>query len=194
MSGIIMGAQGQQRSGKTFLMYSIAQKLSDDFDLDVYSNIIVRHKNWKYINSLNDFPFDFKPKVLFIDEIYNGADANDWKKLKDISIFINTLGKQNVLFLFTTIDFNMVFNRIRNQLTYAIFVKSDAKHIYYRSIGVTQMTQADFTLRKCKDLYKGALYDHTFVPLEFDWNMDNFKDKLINYYKQEYPELLDYIT
>ncbi len=194
MSGIIMGAQGQQRSGKTFLMYSIAQKLSDDFDLDVYSNIIVRHKNWKYINSLNDFPFDFKPKVLFIDEIYNGADANDWKKLKDISIFINTLGKQNVLFLFTTIDFNMVFNRIRNQLTYAIFVKSDAKHIYYRSIGVTQMTQADFTLRKCKDLYKDALYDHTFVPLEFDWNMDNFKTKLINYYKQEYPELLDYIT
>ncbi len=193
MAGTIIGAQGFQRSGKTFLMYSIAQNLAKNFGLKVYANIIVDDPNWIFINSLNDFPFNFEPKVLFIDEIYNGADANDWKKLKDISIFINTIGKQNVVFLFTTIDFGMVFNRIRNQMKYSIFVKSDSKHIYYRSIDVEQLTQNDFTLKKCPDLYKDSKYDHEFVPLEFDWSMDKFKDKVVMYYKDKYPQLLKYI-
>lgn len=194
MAGLIIGAQGPQRSGKTLLMYLIANKISLQYNIKVYSNIITKDENWIFINNLSEFPFNFEPKILFIDEVYNGADAMNYKDLSSISIFINTLGKQNVLFLFTTIDFEMVYNRIRNQLFYAIFVKSDSENIYYRTLDVNSLIQSDFTIRKCPELFKDVNYDTNYVPIDFNWSMEQFQTKLINYYQDEYPQLVKYIT
>lgn len=193
MPGLIIGAQGYQRSGKTLYMYLLAKQLSEKHHLKVYSNIITTDRNFIFINSVDEIPFNFEPKILFIDEAYNGADAQNWKELKEISILINTLGKQNVLFMFTTIDFNMVYNRIRNQMSYALLVKSSKNIINYRAIDCITMTKKDFQLTKSPSLFKNCNYDTNYVPIDFNWDMTNFKNKLINYYKTDHPQLLKYI-
>lgn len=194
MAGLIMGAQGYQRSGKTLLMYKIAQNLVKSLNIPCYCNIIAHDKNFFFINSVDEIPFNFEPKIVFIDELYNGADAQNWKDLKSISIFINTLGKQNVLFLYTTIDFNMVYNRIRNQTLYAFLVKSDNNNIYYRMIDTEKVITRDFTVAKSPALFSTLNYDTNFVPLNFKWSMDNFNKKLIDYYKNVYPDIYNSIS
>jgi len=189
MAGIIIGAQGYQRSGKTLLMYMITKKLSDLYNLPVYSNIMSPKDNFNYINSLDELPFNFEPKILFIDEIYNGADAQDWKKLKEISILINTLGKQNVLFLFTTISFDMIYNRIRNQMQVAINVKATQKFISYQWINMNKQSIDEFSILKSQKLFNSLNYDTNFVPFDFDFTMGTFKLKLYEHYKKQYPQI-----
>ena len=194
MSGLIIGAQGLQRSGKTMIMYRIAKEIHDTTQIPVYTNLITEEKNWHFINSISEIPFNFEPKIVLIDEIYNGADAQNWKFLSEVSIFVNTIGKQNILFLYTTIDFNMVFNRIRTQNRYSILVKADAKNIYYRVIDPQSMNMSDYKVQKNQELFSSLNYDHEYVPLKFDWNMKDFQSKLIKYYENHYPQLAKYIA
>ena len=140
MPGAILGIYGQQRSGKTLIAYKLAKSLqkaayNDGYNLRVYTNLFCpEDKNFIYVNSLDELPLDLEPKIVLIDEIYNGCDAQDYRKLKDIAIFINTLGKQNCLFIFTSIDAQMVYNRIRNQMNIVILVKSNKTHIHYKLV------------------------------------------------------------
>lgn len=194
MPGLIIGAQGYQRSGKTLLMYLIADSLAKSTGLKVYSNIIVRDPNWIFINSVDEIPLDFEQKIVFIDEIYNGADALNYKHLNEISIFVNTLGKQNTLFMYTTIDFNMVYNRIRNQTNVVFLVKKERDSIFYRIVNSQNLRFNDVVI-DLASLDKSKLhYDTNYIPLDFNWNMKNFRTKLIDYYREEYPELLRYIV
>jgi len=193
MSGLIIGAQGLQRSGKTMIMYRIAKQIHDATGIPVYTNLVTNENNWHFINSITEIPFNFKPKIALIDEIYNGADAQNWKKLSEVSIFVNTIGKQNILFLYTTIDFNMVFNRIRTQNRYSILVKADEKNIYYRVIDPQSMNKSDYKVQKNQQLFSSLNYDHEYVPLGFDWNMKEFQKKLVKYYEHQYPQLAKYI-
>ncbi|NDL67708.1 ATP-binding protein [Anaerotalea alkaliphila] len=195
MPGIIIGAMGQQRSGKTLLMYLLAKNISTAEKIPVYTNLQADDEHFNFINSIDEIPLNFDPKIVLIDEIYNGADAQDWKILKDVSILINTLGKQNVLFLFTTIDFSMVYNRIRNQMKYAVMVKTNQRTdtINYRILDCENLGYKDFSIQKSESLFKELRYDTSYVPLDFDWTMDNFRNKLINYYRKQYPNIIKYI-
>lgn len=186
MAGIIVGVVGRQRSGKTLLAYKLCKFIAKEYKIPVYSNIMSPKDGFIWVNSLESFPLDLTPKILFIDEVYNGTDAQDFKKLKEISIFLNTLGKQNCLFIYTTIGAEMVYNRLRNQTTIGISVNSDSDFIYYRWVNFAKEALQEFRVQKNQALFNDVFYDTSFIPLEFDWSMDSWKDKLKSFYRQNY--------
>lgn len=186
MPGAIVGVLGLQRSGKTLYSYLLVKMLKERYGVPVYTNIYAPADGFHWINSLEDFPLDTTPKVLFIDEVYNGTDAQDFRKLKDISIFINTIGKQNCLFVYTCIDPSTVYNRLRNQTNLVVCVKSDPNFIHYRIVNVSKNTHSDFSLLKSSELFENVYYDTQFIPLDFDWNMENWRGKLARFYRDLY--------
>lgn len=192
MPGTILGIYGKQRSGKTLIAYKIAKSLQEMSRkqgqlLRVYTNLYCpEDKDFTYVNSISEIPLDLEPKIFLLDEIYNGADAQDHAKLKSISIFINTLGKQNCLFIFTSIDAMMVFNRIRNQMKTVILVKSSRTHIHYKVMNVDTGAQADYVVKKGAALFKNVNYDTNFIPLDFNWEMSSWREKLKEFYKTHY--------
>lgn len=187
MPGAMIGIFGKQRSGKTLLGYRLCKSLLDmsaaeGIYLPVYSNIYTKDRRFIYINSLDRIPLNLDPKVIFIDEIYNGCDAQDYKQLKEISIFINTLGKQNCLFVFTSIDASMVYNRIRNQMNAVVFVKGDKSCINYKMIMLDSMKEYNFITQKNEELFRSIDYDTNFIPPVFNWSMKSWQEKLNDYY------------
>ena len=175
MPGTIIGCLGAQRSGKTLFAYKLVKMLHEVFDVPVYTNIYSPRDDFYYINSLEDFPLDLNPKILFIDEIYNGLDAQDYKKLKEISIFINTIGKQNCLFVYTTIEAEMVYNRLRNQT-----------QLYYKLVNIADMSSSIHAVPINDKLFENVFYDTQFIPLDFDWGMKDWKYKLSQFYRDNY--------
>lgn len=174
MPGAIMGIYGAQRSGKTLIAYKLVKsmcelaKRSYGVNLRVYTNLYCpKDENWRYVNSIDELPLDLDPKIVLIDEIYNGCDAQDYRKLKDISIFINTIGKQNCLFVFTSIDAQMVYNRIRNQMTICVLVKSSVTHIHYKFLYLSTGKEVDYVLSKNDELFRNVYYDTDFIPPDF---------------------------
>ena len=192
MPGIIIGLFGQQRSGKTLLAYKMAKHIYEECckqgeDIPVFTNLYCpKDKNFKYVNSVTELPLDLKPKIVLIDEIYNGCDAQDYRKLKEISIYINTLGKQNCLFLFTSIGAEMVYNRLRSQMNLAVLVKADSANIYYKLIHMISLKEFNYVVPKVPSLFENVNYDTSFIPLDFDWSMKGWKTKLNRFYKENY--------
>lgn len=195
MPGGIIGLYGRQRSGKTLMSYLIVQGIYDYYlytyheKLRIYTNLFVPENDdieMTYVNAISDIPLDLKPKIILLDEIYNGTDANDFRSLKDISIFINTLGKQNALFVFTSIDPSMVYNRIRNQTNLEIYVLKQDDSIFYRFFDPATLSFKDMKLEKSPELFKRVHYDTNFIPLIFDWSMDDWHDKLRAFYQENY--------
>lgn len=192
MPGTILGIYGQQRSGKTLIAYKITKALAASSEaagipLRVYTNLYCPDdKNFIFVNSINELPLDLEPKIVLIDEIYNGCDAQDYRRLKDISIFINTLGKQNCLFIFTSIDAQMVYNRIRNQMRSVILVKSNATHIHYKIIDMSSGRENDFVVEKNAELFEDVKYDTSFIPLDFNWEMTSWRSRLEAFYLEHY--------
>lgn len=192
MPGAILGIYGQQRSGKTLMAYKITKALANycqasEGPLRVYTNLYCpEDENFIFVNSINELPLDLEPKIVLIDEIYNGCDAQDYRRLKDISIFINTLGKQNCLFIFTSIDAQMVYNRIRNQMRAVILVKSNATHIHYKIIDMSSGHENDFVVEKNDKLFEDVKYDTSFIPLDFNWEMTSWRSRLEAFYLEHY--------
>lgn len=192
MPGAILGVYGQQRSGKTLVAYKIVKGMcniakSYGKELRVYTNLYCpKDTNWKYINSMDELPLDLEPKVVLIDEIYNGCDAQDYRKLKDISIFINTIGKQNCLFVFTSIDASMVYNRLRNQMSICVLVKANSTHIHYKFVYMSSGREVDFVVEKNPRLFENVFYDTDFIPPDFNWKMDSWREKLEAFYLDIY--------
>jgi hypothetical protein len=186
MPGSILGIYGQQRSGKTLIAYKIVKALHQFYDVPVYTNLFCPEDAFIFVNSIDELPLDLSPKIVLIDEIYNGCDAQDYRKLKDISIFINTLGKQNCLFVFTSIDAQMVYNRIRNQMNAVILVKASPTHIHYKILSLASGKSSDFVIEKDAELFRDVLYDTNFIPLDFDWGMKSWRIKLQSFYKVNY--------
>lgn len=192
MPGAIMGIYGQQRSGKTLIAYKLVKAMCElsrlqGVQMRVYTNLYCpRDADWQYVNSIDELPLDLSPKIVLIDEIYNGCDAQDYRRLKDISIFINTIGKQNCLFVFTSIDAQMVYNRIRNQMSICVLVKSSATHIHYKFLYMSTLKEVDYVLRKDEELFRNVYYDTDFIPPDFDWGMKSWKEKLQEFYRSNY--------
>lgn len=192
MPGTILGIYGQQRSGKTLIAYKLTKALAQygktkGISIPVYTNLYCpKDEDFVFVNSIDELPLDLEPKIVLIDEIYNGCDAQDYRKLKDISIFINTLGKQNCLFIFTSIDAQMVYNRIRNQMRAVILVKSSATHIHYKIIDMSSGHENDFVVEKNAALFRDVNYDTDFIPLDFNWEMTSWRSRLVDFYKEHY--------
>ena len=137
MPGALVGILGKQRSGKTIIAYKLARGIQDTarkngIHVPVYTNLwCPEDAGFTYVTSMDELPLDLSPKIVLIDEIYNGCDAQDYRKLKDISIFINTLGKQNCLFLFTSIDFSQGIGKdhLVMNLVCICFHKHDQIHL-----------------------------------------------------------------
>lgn len=186
MPGTIIGCLGAQRSGKTLFAYKLVKAIHEAYDIPVYTNIYSPRDDFHYINSLEDFPLDLSPKILFIDEIYNGLDAQDYKKLKEVSIFINTIGKQNCLFVYTTIEAEMVYNRLRNQTQTVVVVSKNDRNIYYKLINLADMSSSIHSVPINAKLFENVYYDTQFIPLDFDWGMKDWRNKLSNFYRDNY--------
>lgn len=192
MPGTILGVYGPQRSGKTLIAYKLTKALyqmsiANGTPIRVYTNLYCpQDEAFVFVNSIDELPLDLEPKIVLIDEIYNGCDAQDYRKLKDISIFINTLGKQNCLFLFTSIDAQMVYNRIRNQMHTVILVKGSESFIHYKIINMSSGQDVDFVVEKNAKLFEGVNYDTSFIPLDFNWEMTSWRTRLQAFYKEHY--------
>lgn len=191
MPGAIIGIYGKQRSGKTLIAYKLVKGLQESCKrqgvaLPVYTNLYSPRDDFHFVNSMDELPLDLSPKIVLIDEIYNGCDAQDYRRLKDISIFINTLGKQNCLFVFTSIDAQMVYNRIRNQMNVVILVKSSDKYIHYKFLYLSTGKSVDYVVEKNAALFAGVFYDTNFIPLDFNWEMKSWREKLEQFYKDNY--------
>lgn len=195
MPGGICGIFGKQRSGKTLFAYTMAKSIQQQmaqrgYFLRVYTNLYSTEPGFVYFNSIDALPLDLEPKIVLIDEIYNGIDAQDWKKLKNISIWINTLGKQNVFLIFTSIEAGMIYNRLRSQMDLCVLVKGTTKTIYYRLLFVSyENKHVDLKVDKTPELFKDVKYDSNFIPQEFDVTMKLWSSKLESFYRKYYPNL-----
>lgn len=175
MAGIIVGAYGYQRSGKTLIAYEIADSYYQK-GCEVYSNMTVR--GWNKIDSLTEIPFNNQPKVLLLDEVYYFMDSRNWKNNTDASIFFNTIGKQNILLLLTAISPDMVEMRLRDQHNYMFLVKSDKHFIYYKLLDVVRKREREFILPKTEELFNGIRYDTNQIPDLVDCSLKDFAKKV----------------
>ena len=175
MAGIIIGAYGYQRSGKSLITHLIAEKYYK-MGIKVYSNVIV--KGYKLIERLDDIPINNEPKILWLDEVQYFLDSRTWQDNKDSSIFFNSIGKLNIMLLLTTIHPDMVEKRLRQQHNYVIIVKSDSKNIYYRVKDNVRNVYKDFVLIKNKELFDKVRYDSRQVPNYVDCNLKRFNEKV----------------
>lgn len=161
MAGCIVMFCGLQRSGKTLLAYMVAEQYHQ-LGVPVYSNMDV--EGWQKLRSLAELPFNFEPKVLLLDEAYFFLDSRQWKDNTDASIFFNTLGKQNVLLLLTSISPDMVDKRIRQQLNYCFLAKGDSQRITYKFIDPARRRSRVFVVPKTPRLFAGLRYDTQQIP------------------------------
>lgn len=140
MPGAIVGIYGVQRSGKTLIAYKLVKGLQQackqqGIYLPVYTNLYSpRDPDFRFVNSMDELPLDLSPKVVLIDEIYNGCDAQDYRKLKDI---------------------------------------------HYRFLYLNTGKYTDFVVEKNAALFEGVFYDTNFIPLDFDWEMKSWREKLV---------------
>lgn len=178
MAGIIIGYVGYQRSGKTLRAYLDAERYRLQ-GCKVYSNMSV--PEWAKISALTDLPFDYSPKVLLLDEAYSFMDSRNWTNFDEATIFFNTIGKQNILLLFTCVSLDELEKRVRGKMNYCYLVKSDEDYIYYKIIDVVRHLSKTETLKKDKSLFDKLRYDTRQVPDLVDCSLKDFRKKVIEY-------------
>ena len=175
MAGKIVGFFGFQRSGKTLLASILAEHLRQTHEIPVYTNMSV--ENWTSIKSISDIPFDFEPKTVLVDEIYFSLDSRAWKDNTSSSIFLNTIGKQNILFMYTAISPDMVEMRLREQ-TELIFIAKNIteEFIEYMVIDTYRKTSNSILLKKNENVFNYVKYDTLQVPnlVKFDIDYKKF--------------------
>lgn len=171
MAGLICGFYGFQRSGKTLLACMIAESYRRK-GVKVYTNMDVSY--FIKISSLNDIPDNKEPKVLLLDEAYYFLDSRYWEQNTKSSIFFNTLGKQNVLFLFTAISPDMIDMRIRKQQNYVFIAKGNTLAITYKILDIQRQQKRIFVMPKSDDVFNYVKYQTLEVPDYIDVNFDKF--------------------
>ena len=177
MAGKIVGFFGFQRSGKTLLASIFAEHLRQSYGIPVYTNMSV--ENWTTIRSISEIPFNFESKIVLLDEIYFSLDSRAWKDNATSSIFLNTIGKQEILFLYTAISPDMVEMRLRDQ-TELMFIAKNIKsdYIEYMVIDTYRKSSNFIALRKTDEIFNYVKYDTKQVPglVKFDINYEKFFD------------------
>lgn len=176
MAGMICGFFGYQRSGKTLLSYLIAQSLVNQ-GLRAYTNMHVSDPNWVTIKSLQDVPLDYKPKILLLDECYYFLDSRNWSNNTSASIFINTIGKQNILLFYTSISPEMIDKRLREQSNYIFIAKKSNSHISYQLIDCIRNKTRVLRLNIDSFNWDNVKYNTLEVPDYIEVNFQKFKNR-----------------
>ena len=175
MAGKIVGFYGFQRSGKTLLASILAEYLRTGYGIPVYTNMSV--EGWTTIRSISEIPFNFESKIVLLDEIYFSLDSRAWKDNATSSIFLNTIGKQEILFLYTAISPDMVEMRLRDQ-TELIFIAKNIKsdYIEYMVIDTYRKSSNNILLKKNDNVFNYVKYDTKQVPgiVKFDIDYEKF--------------------
>lgn len=175
MAGKIVGFFGFQRSGKTLLASILAEYLRTSYGIPVYTNMSV--EGWTTIRSISEIPFNYESKIVLLDEIYFSLDSRAWKDNATSSIFLNTIGKQEILFLYTAISPDMVEMRLRDQ-TELIFIAKNIKsdYIEYMVIDTYRKSSNFITLKKNDEIFNYVKYNTKQVPglVKFDINYEKF--------------------
>lgn len=170
MAGKIVGFCGLQRQGKTLGAVFLALKLKEKFGIPVFTNMFI--PGCKTVTSINEIPFDYQPKVFLVDELYFSLDSRAWKDNTACSIFINTIGKQNILFLYTAISPDMVEMRIRKQTEFMVFAKKHKGFIEYGILDCYRNKMENYILQLNDDLFNFCTYDTSQVPDLVNFNVD----------------------
>ena len=170
MSGKIIGCFGYQRQGKTLFSVYLALLLKKELGLEIYTNMSI--PGCITVNSINDLPFDYQPKIFLCDEIYFSLDSRSWKDNTACSIFINTIGKQEILFIYTAISPDMVEMRLRRQTEYMIFAKKHDSFFEYGFLDTYRGTMNNVQLPINDELFSFCTYDTKQVPFLVDFNID----------------------
>lgn len=179
MSGCIIASYGFQRQGKTLICYLLAEYFRSQ-GIEVYSNMYV--PGWITIDALSDVPFSFKPRVLLLDEAYYFLDSRSWEKNKEVSIFFTTIGKQEILLMFTAISPDMVEKRIRGQVNYMFIAKRYEDDIFYNFWDIQRQYDTVLTVQDVPKLYPFLTYDTKQIPKKVNVKMDGFEDKVDQFY------------
>ncbi len=183
MSGCICGFYGYQRSGKTLLAYLKAEMYRNQ-GCQVYSNMIV--PNWNKIDKLTDLPFDFKPKVLLLDEAYFFLDSREFQDNTKATIFFNTIGKTNTLLMVTAVDPGTIEKRLRNQHNYMFIAKKQNTTIHYKCMDIVRNKTQIIRIKADEHLYSMLKYDHQQIPDLIDCKLDGFIEKVREFNQQRY--------
>ena len=67
-----------------------------------------------------------------------------------------------------------------------ILVKSSSTHIHYRFFYLNTGKYTDFVVEKNAALFEDVYYDTNFIPLDFDWEMKSWREKLEKFYEDNY--------
>lgn len=175
MSGKIVGFYGFQRSGKTLLASILAEYLRQSYGIPVYTNMSV--EGWTTITSISEIPFNFESKIVLLDEIYFSLDSRAWKDNATSSIFLNTIGKQEILFLYTAISPDMVEMRLRDQTELMFIAKNiNSDFIEYMVIDTYRKSSNFIQLKKTDKVFNFVNYDTKQVPglVKFDIDYKKF--------------------
>lgn len=181
MSGSIALFSGMQRSGKTLLAAIIAQYYHKNYNIPVYTNMLV--PDFINVKKLTDVPINREPKILLLDEMHFYLNSRNFKTQGDFIYFLNTVCKRNILLLGTTISPDMIDKNLRIQLNYFTICKSDSKMIYYKIFDVQNQISRELHILKNPDIFKYVTYDTLEIPNMFDFNildyikMNENKDK-----------------
>ena len=112
-----------------------------------------------------------------LDEIYFSLDSRAWKDNATSSIFLNTIGKQEILFLYTAISPDMVEMRLRDQ-TELMFIAKNIKsdYIEYMVIDTYRKSSNNILLKKNDNVFNYVKYDTKQVPgiVKFDIDYEKF--------------------
>lgn len=179
MPGLLVGIFGFQRSGKSLLAYLISEYYRKKGCI-VYTNQKV--DNFVTINSLEDIEINVNPKILWLDEAQYFLDSREWKNnVSGTTLFFNSIGKLNILLLLTGIHPGEIDLRLRRQMHYIIFTKSDLRYIYYRVYNNQNYNYKDFLIKKDEDLFKMLRYDTNYIPDYVEVSFDKFNRKVKSY-------------
>lgn len=171
MAGLICGFFGYQRSGKTLMAYLLATSFNK-IGMNVYTNMNV--SGWITIKSLNDIPLDYKPKVLLLDECYYFLDSRNWSNNTSASIFMNTIGKQSILLLYTSITPEMIDKRLREQSNYIFMAKKSETYISYKMFDCIRQKSRLFKIDTVNFDWSQVKYNTLEVPDYIEVQFKNF--------------------
>ena len=88
--------------------------------------------------------------------------------------------------MYTTIEAEMVYNRLRNQTQTVVVVSKNDRNIYYKLINLADMSSSIHSVPINDKLFENVYYDTQFIPLDFDWGMKDWRNKLSNFYRDNY--------
>lgn len=156
---------GHQRTGKTLVSVYLSRKLKEIYpDIDLWANMQV--EGFQRLEKISQVMYN-KHKIVIIDEAYLNFDSRKFKSNADISLFLNTLGKQKTMLIVTSPRLDMLDKRLREQAIYNFvsYKGHDDNYIYFRIYdNWKDILSKEYKLYKDRSLFDYCKYDTHEIP------------------------------